>query len=66
VQARFIMVSPKYWVFLDKDNMPTVYKKWNKVPYHIEEVSPADIMEHKRNDDEEDDGHDGATGPATS
>ena len=76
MQAWFIMVSPKYWVFLDKDNMPTVYKKWTKVPYHIEEVSPTDIKEHlgiQRNDDEEEDGHDaggdevlGATGPATN
>ena len=74
VQARFIMVSPKYWVFLDKENRPASYKKWTSVPHHIEEVSPADIMKHLgiNKDDDEEPGRDaaadaelGGTGPAT-
>ncbi|XP_076464368.1 ATP-dependent RNA helicase DHX58-like isoform X2 [Babylonia areolata] len=45
-KADFILVSPKYWVFLDKEGVPSAYKKWTQVPHQIAEVSPADIKEH--------------------
>ena len=59
IQATFILVSPKYWVFLDKDNVPSAYKKWTSVPHQVQEVTPADIKEHlgiaRTSDDESDD-----------
>ncbi|KAL8578671.1 hypothetical protein ACOMHN_007129 [Nucella lapillus] len=54
-KANFILASPKYWVFLDKNGERSNYKKWNQVPHHIAEVSPADIKKHLGQDDEDDD-----------
>ncbi|KAK7110320.1 ATP-dependent RNA helicase DHX58-like [Littorina saxatilis] len=45
-KARFIIVSPKYWVFLDKKNEPSTYKQWTKVPYHIDEFTSNDLRVH--------------------
>lgn len=52
-QASFILVSPKYWVFVDKTGNPSLHKQWKQVPYQVEDVTPEDIKMHLHRESEE-------------